>query len=194
MSLTTTPIRSSFQLRVNSEESYCAPWDLKIQEQKLKVLNEQHQIPSSNKNNRSIPLSFNNKSFHRTQSARKSTTKKSFTHRELSPPVLPPFPPGGLKPSCQCTTISSEVCSCVNRNQTASFHFQPINNHSLPKTPTAYEQPWDTLKTSLINNLHRRSLQKLPSTTQHCSPLSFSMTSQCRHSHDAITTPIDRYL
>jgi len=109
MSLTTAPMRSSFQSCIISEECYCAPWDLKIQEEKLKFLNEQHQIPLlSNKNTQSIPLSFNHshikKPFHRTYSARKLSTKKSSTHRELSPPVLPPFPPGGLIPSCQCCT------------------------------------------------------------------------------------------
>jgi len=105
MSLTTAPIQSSFQSSIISEECYCAPWDLKIQEEKFKFLNEQHQISLSNKKNQSIPLSFNHsnikKPFHRTYSARKSSTKKSSSHRELSPPVLPPFPPGGLIPSCQ---------------------------------------------------------------------------------------------
>lgn len=201
MNLTPTPIRSSYQSYITSEESYCSPWDLKMQEEKFKSLNNQHQIISSDKTNRSIPLSFNNhtnKSFHRTHSVPKSSTKKSFIHRELSPPELPPFPPGGLKLPCQCRSgsltdsqpISFEICSCMNKDQSTLFHnkhiHSSIQNNSLPKTPTAYEKPWETLQTSLINNFHRRSLQKLPSTSQHCSPR--------RHLDDMKTIPIDRYL
>jgi hypothetical protein len=212
MSPTTVPIRSSFQSRIISEESYCSPWDLKIQEEKLKLLNEQHHIS----------LSFNQKPFHRTNSARSSTRKNSFKHRELSPPAVPPFPSGGLIPSCQCGTnnITEQLAPQTVRSDadtSRSFLFasksppnrrtqrietvdtqshlnSSIQNNSLPKAPTSYEQSWSTLQTSLINNLHGRSLQKIPSTKQHCSSPPFPLLSSCRHSDDMITIPIDRYL
>ncbi len=89
MSLITAPMRSSFQLCDISEESYCAPWDLKIQEEKFK------QISSS----------YNQKPFPRTYSVRPpSSRKKSFTHCELLPHIVPPLPLGGLVPSCLCIT------------------------------------------------------------------------------------------
>jgi hypothetical protein len=210
MSLTTAPMQSSFQSSIISEECYCAPWDLKIQEEKFKFLNKQHQIP----------LSFNNsnikKPFHRTYSARKSSTKKSSTHRELSPPVLPPFPPGGLIPSCQFSTNNNneklnpqtirsgadiqlmpfEVCIYVFKRdqkvhfsflQTALLHFKHLNS-------SPYEQPWGKLQTSLNKNHRGRSLQTIPNTKQNCSSPTFPIISPCRHPNNSTTTPIDRYL
>ena len=114
-------MQSSFQSYGTSEESYCSPWDLKSQEEKFKLLNEQCQTSSlsdallhpSNTNNQSTSLSLNhsniNKVFHRTCSVRASSSspKKMMTLRELSPPVLPPLPPGGLIPSCPCNTNST---------------------------------------------------------------------------------------
>jgi hypothetical protein len=214
MSLTRAPIPSS----VISEECYCAPWDLKIQEEKLKLINEQHQISlpnllfhSSNNTNQSI-----SQPSHRTYLAHKSSKKKSFTHRELSPPVLPPFPPGGLISSCQCTetldppTIHSDVDTshsflfvskalpnkCTQRIE--SVDTQPhlnssIQNNSLPKLQTSYKQSWDALGTSVINNLHGRSLPKIPNIEQDCSSSTFPIVSSCQHSDDAATIPIDRY-
>jgi hypothetical protein len=97
---------------VVSEESYCSPWDLKIQEEKFKLLNEQHQISSlsdaplhpPNTNNQ-----YTNKAFQRTCSVRTpSSFKKFITPREVSPPVLPPLPLGGLIPSCQCNPTRIE--------------------------------------------------------------------------------------
>ncbi len=171
-----------------SEESYCTPWNLKIQEEKFKLLNEQqqHQITSS----------YNRKPFHRTYSVRASSRKKSFTPREQSPPVLPPFPPGGFTPSCLCITNNNTDLQTTHSSTNTSRDFlfasknrTPVNhqsrlNISLPKIQTAYDQPWDTLQTSLINNLHGRSLQKIPTT----SPLN----SSCQYSVD--DTPIDRYM
>lgn len=45
MSLLTAPMRSSLQSCLITEESYCAPWDLKIQEEKFKQLNNQVKPP-----------------------------------------------------------------------------------------------------------------------------------------------------
>ena len=90
MNLTTNPC-------IISEESYCAPWDLKIQEEKFKILNEKHLS-----NTQLYPLFNFHKVKNRTYSVPKLSVKKTSTHRELSPPVRPPIPIGGLIPSCQC--------------------------------------------------------------------------------------------
>ncbi|CAF0822516.1 unnamed protein product [Rotaria sp. Silwood1] len=128
-SITTTMQSSSFQSCDISEESYCAPWDLKIQEEKLKLFNEQRQasssssntstpfidklLHSSNINNQSTSSSssrnYINKSCHQPCSTHTlSSTKKSLIHLELTPPELPPLPPGGLIPSFQCG-ISNDI-------------------------------------------------------------------------------------
>jgi hypothetical protein len=132
--MTTVPMRSSYQSCVISEESYCTPWDLKIQTEKLKLLNEQHQISLSNKNNQLISVPFNhsniNKPLHRTYSVRKSSTKKSFIHRKLSPPALPPFPPGGLIPSCQCSANNKLDRSDIDTSR--SVLFASTDTQSIP--------------------------------------------------------------
>lgn len=129
MSPTKSAIRSSLKSCIITEESYCAPWDLKIQEKKLKSLNEQHQPTSSHANvplvtsqvhlshihNQLAPLSVNHshvdRSCHRIGTRRTSSTTRipsqSFTNVEISPPILPPLPSGGLIPSCQCAGINN---------------------------------------------------------------------------------------
>ncbi len=139
-----TAARSPFQTHVVSEESYCSPWDLKSQEEKLKLLSEQRSTSSSNTitaltdallhpsntTNRSISLSSsintNNNPFHRTRSARTtSSTKKSFILREPSPPLLPPLPPGGLIPPSTNVT-----CQCGSNNNTRNRSFNNNNNNN----------------------------------------------------------------
>jgi hypothetical protein len=136
MSPTTAPMQSSFQSCAISEECYCAPWDLKTEEEKFKLLNEQHQIS----------LSFNhiniNKPFHRTYSARRSSTKKSFIHRDLSPPVLPRFPPGGLIPSYQGVTNNNteKFDPSTVRSDTGTSHRFSFASKSPPDTqPRSFE-------------------------------------------------------
>jgi hypothetical protein len=140
-----TAARSPFHPHVVSEESYCAPWDLKTQEEKLKLLSEQRTTPSntitsltdallhpSDTNRRSISSSsINNNPFHRTRSARTTSfCKKPVTICEPSPPLLPPLPPGGLIPPspnnipCQCGSNSSTRTRTVH-NQSASEILDP---------------------------------------------------------------------
>jgi hypothetical protein len=136
-----TAARSPFQTHVVSEESYCSPWDLKSQEEKLKLLSEKRSISSSNTitaltdallhpsntANRTISLSSSNNPFHRTRSARTtSSTKKSFTLREPSPPLLPPLPPGGLIPPSTNVT-----CQCGSNNNTRTRSLNNNNNNSI---------------------------------------------------------------
>jgi hypothetical protein len=140
-----TAARSPFQTHGVSEESYCSPWDLKSQEEKFKLLSEQRSISSSNTitaltdallhpsntTNRSTSLSSsninnNNNPFQRTRSARTtSSTKKSFTLREPSPPLLPPLPPGGLIP-----TITPIPCQCGSNNNTRNRSLNNNNNNN----------------------------------------------------------------
>ncbi|CAF1213740.1 unnamed protein product [Rotaria magnacalcarata] len=276
MSPIKTAAQSSFQACSTSEESYCSPWDLKLQEEKFKLLNEQHQISlpkpsaplmddvlqSPNINNQSTSLTFNrnhaNKLFHPTCSVRQSsstTTRKSLIHFELLPPELPPLPPGGLVPSCPSSTNNNthnensiidnldlpskgiihgltqqKICSgtdtsrsflfavtspCSKRSKNvdttttkttkddnpptlfaaALLRFKhlssSVQNNSLYKIETAYEQPWDKLQTSFLNNLSSStnrnggSLQKIPFTEQK--------HQRCSYSDDTKITPIDRY-
>lgn len=122
-----TASRSPFHHHVVlPEESYCAPWDLKSQEEKLKILSEQRSAPAlstsnssrttladallhpSDTNPRSSSSSINQSAFHRTRSARTTSfNKKSFTVREPSPPLLPPLPPGGLIPPAAISIITT---------------------------------------------------------------------------------------
>jgi hypothetical protein len=186
-------IRAPMQSSIISEEFYCAPWNLKIQEEKFKSLNEQHQITSS----------YNHKPFHRAYSVRSSPRKKSFKPRELSPPVPPPLPPGGFTPSCLCITNNNTERTVRSSTNTSRNFFvaskSPLNiraqrnqshlNISLPKIQTAYDQPWDILQTSVINKLHGRSLQK-----QNYSSSALPLVSSCQYFDDTATIPIDRYL
>lgn len=112
--------RSSVQLHTSFEESYCSPWDLHIQEEKLKLLNEQYQtsltkpsappiddmFDSFNVNNPSTSSSYNriNRSPHPTSSLRRSSsnTRKSLINLSLLPPELPPLPKDGLLKNFQC--------------------------------------------------------------------------------------------
>ncbi|CAF4766425.1 unnamed protein product [Rotaria sp. Silwood1] len=138
---------SSFQPHVVSEESYCSPWDLKIQEEKFKLLSEQRSTSSSNTitaltdallhpsntNHRSTSSSSsssnNNNAFHRTRSARTtSSTKISLTLREPSPPLLPPLPPGGLIPPPSTTT--NVTCQCGSNNNTRNRSLNNNNNNN----------------------------------------------------------------
>jgi hypothetical protein len=181
-----------------TEESYCSPWDLKIQEERFKLLNEQQQRSLS---------SINQKTFQRTHSARTSSRKKSFTSRKQSPPVLPPLPAGGLLPPSHCTaekantdtsqsflfTSKSPPHQRTQRNESVTIR-PPVRNRSLPKTQTTYDQPWNVLQTSLIHNLHGRSLQKMSTTKPHCSSPTFPIVSSCQFSDDTTDIPIDRYL
>jgi hypothetical protein len=133
-----TAARSPFHPHVVSEESYCAPWDLKTQEEKLKLLSEKKPTSLSSSSNTITALtdallhpsnrstsssSNNNNPFHRTRSARTtSSTKKSLILREPSPPLLPPLPPGGLIPSSTAIT-----CQCGSNNNTRN---RPVNNNT----------------------------------------------------------------
>ncbi|CAF4779256.1 unnamed protein product, partial [Rotaria socialis] len=151
---TATASCSSFQPHVVPEESYCSPWDLKTQEEKLKLLSQQRSVSSSNTittltdallhpsntNNRSTSSSSssfnvnnnnNNNPFHRTRSARTtSSTKKSLTISEPTPPLLPPLPPGGLIPPTPNLT-----CQCGSNNNTRNRSLNnTINNHPLNET------------------------------------------------------------
>jgi len=147
-----TASRSPFQSHGVSDESYCSPWDLKTQEEKLKLLSEQRSTSSSNTitaltdallhpsntNNRSTSLSSNNNNnnvFHRTRSARTtSSTKKSFTLREPSPPLLPPLPPGGLVPPAQIPQTTNITCHCGggtnSNNNTRNRSFSNNNTNT----------------------------------------------------------------
>ena len=132
---------------VMSEESYCAPWDLKSQEEKLKLLSEQRSAPASSNpiptltdallhpSDRSCSSSTNS-AFHRTRSARTTSfTKKSFVVPETSPPLLPPLPPGGLIPpntpviTCHCGSNS------ITRTRTipTTSNNDPLDSSSLKK-------------------------------------------------------------
>lgn len=148
-----TAARSPFQTHGSvSEESYCSPWDLKSQEEKFKLLSEQRSISStsntitaltdallhpSNTSNRSTSHSASNliqSPFQRTRSARTtSSTKKSFTLREPSPPLLPPLPPGGLippppLPAAQPST-TSVPCQCGG-NSNNNTRNRSLNNNN----------------------------------------------------------------
>jgi len=140
-----TASRSPFQSHVVSDESYCSPWDLKTQEEKFKLLSEQRSTSTSNTitaltdallhpsntNNRSTSLSSssintNNNPFHRTRSARTTSfTKKPFTLREPSPPVLPPLPPGGLLPPS-----TNVACHCGSNTNTRNRSLNNNNNNT----------------------------------------------------------------
>ena len=147
-----TAARSPFQTHGSvPEESYCSPWDLKSQEEKFKLLSEQRSISStsntitaltdallhpSNTSNRSTSHSASNliqSPFQRTRSARTtSSTKKSFTLREPSPPLLPPLPPGGLipppTPPLQPST-NSVPCQCGG-NSNNNTRNRSLNNNN----------------------------------------------------------------
>jgi hypothetical protein len=144
------------QSSIISEEAYCTPWDLKIQEEKFKLFNEQQ-----------ITSSYIRKPFHRAYSVRASSRKKSFVPRERSPPVPPPLPPGGFTPSCLCLT-NNNIDPKTSRGFSIQ-RLQPVNHQSR------------LIQTSLIDNLHGRSLQQIPN-------------SSCQYSDDVTTFPIDRYL
>ena len=144
-----------------SEEAYCSPWNLTTQEEKFKLLNEQqHRKPT-----------------HRTYSARAAARRKS-------PPILPPLPPGGFAPPCVCITNNHTETSrdfCTPR--ISSKGHQSRLNVSLPRIQSTYDPPWDML----INQLRRRSLQKMPTT---CSLNSSGIYSD----EETTTVSIDRYL
>ncbi len=146
-----TAARSPFQSHGVPEESYCSPWDLKSQEEKFKLLSEQRSTSTSNTitaltdallhpsntGNRSTSLSSSNithNPFQRTRSARTtSSTKKSFTVREPSPPVLPPLPPGGLIPplSPSSSSVSTNItCQCGSANSNNSTRNRSLNNNN----------------------------------------------------------------
>ena len=152
-----TASRSPFHhhVVVVPEESYCAPWDLKSQEEKLKVLSEQRSAPAlstsnshrttladallhpSDTNPRSNSPSINQSAFHRTRSARTTSfNKKSFVTREPSPPLLPPLPPGGLIPPA---TNNAITCQCgsnsITRTRTTpnASHVELVDPSSLKK-------------------------------------------------------------
>ena len=130
-----TAARSPFHPHVVSEESYCAPWDLKSQEEKFKLLSEQRPTPSSSSstitaltdallhpsstNHRSISSSSVNNPFQRTRSARTTSfNKKSLVIQELVPPLLPPLPPGGLVPPPPPSAINHGSCQCGSNSST----------------------------------------------------------------------------
>jgi hypothetical protein len=145
-----TAARSQFQTHGVSEESYCSPWDLKSQEEKFKLLSEQRSTSTSNTittltdallhpsnaANRSTSLSssnINHNPFQRTRSARTtSSTKKSFTLREPSPPVLPPLPPGGLlpPPSSSSSASTNITCQCGSGNSNNNTRNRSLNNNN----------------------------------------------------------------
>lgn len=147
-----TAARSPFQTHGVSEESYCSPWDLKSQEEKFKLLSEQQRStsstsntitaltdallhPSNTSNRLTSHSSFNHTSnpFQRTRSARTtSSTKKSFTVREPSPPLLPPLPPGGLIPPPPSSLPSSTPlnCQCGNGNSANNTRNRSLNNNN----------------------------------------------------------------
>ena len=153
-----TASRSPFQSHTVSDESYCSPWDLKSQEEKFKLLSEQRSTSSSNTitaltdallhpsntSNRTTSLSsasssshHNSNPFQRTRSARtSSSSKKSFTLREPSPPSLPPLPPGGLIPlstnvTCPCASGSNSTNSTRNRSFNANSNNNNNNNNTV---------------------------------------------------------------
>jgi len=132
-----------------SEESYCAPWDLKTQEEKLKLLNEQHQISSLTD---TLPhhnqLSFNpnniNTTFHRTYSARTPSKSQASTPRVPSPSVLSSLSPRGNNKNSVIKNFDptfKRISSCFNshtiRSGTAtsrSFLFASIPSQKLNPT------------------------------------------------------------
>lgn len=77
-----------------------------------------------------------------------------------------------------------------------------MQNNSLVHMQTVYEQPWDRLKTSFINNLssannhHERLIQPMPNieqTKQRSSPPARSLSATCQHSEEIRKIPIDNY-
>lgn len=143
-----TAARSPFQSHGVPEESYCSPWDLKSQEEKFKLLSEQRSISStsntitaltdallhpSNTSNRSTSHSASNliqSPFQRTRSARTtSSTKKSFTLREPSPPLLPPLPPGGLIQPPTPSSTNPVTCQCGG-NSNNNTRNRSLNNNN----------------------------------------------------------------
>ncbi len=123
-----------------SEESYCAPWDLKTQEEKLKLLNEQHQISSLTD---TLPH-HNQLSFHRTYSARTPSKSQASTPRVPSPSVLSSLSPRGNNKNSVIKNFDPtfrRISSCFNshtiRSGTAtsrSFLFASIPSQKLNPT------------------------------------------------------------
>lgn len=163
MSLLTAPMRSSVQSCLIAEESYCAPWDLKIQEERFQRLKEQHPFT------------------RRTYSIQSST----------KPPVLPPLPPGGLVPSYHCNSnIHMEKMELQPRRSSVDTSNHPNGRcrlSSLPKNQSNYEPSWESV------HFHGKSLPKIPTTRQNCSSPTFRFISAYQNIDDTINLPINRY-
>ncbi|CAF1051549.1 unnamed protein product [Adineta steineri] len=104
-----------------TEESYCAPWDLQIQEEKLKFLNQQHQRSSLSASttlsdtlfhpshiNYQTSINHTNTPFHRTYSVRTPTKKQLFTSCVSSTSVLPSSLSRGINVSHQNDTVNNK--------------------------------------------------------------------------------------
>ena len=96
----TAAMQSAFRpCQLIAEDSYCAPWDLKIQEEKFQRA-----------------AAFSTASLGSSPPAQSRTVPPSLTTKKFSsesPPVVPPLPPGGLLPA-------PNVCGIASRNRTVS--------------------------------------------------------------------------
>lgn len=144
------------------EESYCAPWDLKIQEEKF-----QRAATSPNARLSSIPFSQ--------APARPIRTVQQDSTKE-SPPSRPPLPPGGLLPA-----VSLPPPPPIIRGLAAPH--RPVDNYlmmehvgsSRKKMPCSVNSP---INQSDAKMLHSFICGSLPS-------------SQCRGTNQTLTREID---
>jgi hypothetical protein len=121
---------SSFQPCLISEESYCSPWDLKIQEDKLKSLNEHQQTSTDTL----LHPSLSNNPFRQTHSICTSlSTNKSLIHHQPLPPAPPPVPFGGLISSNQCNTRNRSNSIIENQGPSRSISRSPSRQTILAK-------------------------------------------------------------
>ena len=129
--------QSTFQACAPAEEAYCAPWDLKRQEEKFQYLNGHR--PKSPSTIRTVP---NRAIIHPFSSEHTPCDQNpSFVSCQLSPPVLPPLPPGGLVPASSGILHHSSRSSLTDHRTVPSQpsdyprHCIPSNQSSLRNYP-----------------------------------------------------------
>ncbi|UJR10278.1 hypothetical protein I4U23_014485 [Adineta vaga] len=172
-------MESAFQSSSVPEESYCAPWDLKAEEEKLRLLNQQHHLSSLNVISKTShsPLHSvtTNKqssllSFHRTSSVRASSKIQS---------ELPPLPSRDLIATYQSKTNLNinnfdsslkKIANCLNshtiRTDTTTSRSFLFKTTSPKKTMTKYDNKSIPFETALFrlkclsSSIHNSSLPK----------------------------------
>ena len=146
------------------EESYCAPWDLKIQEEKF-----QRAATSSNTRLGSIP--FSQAPAHNPSppipAVRRASTKKS-------PPSRPPLPPGGLLPAASLPPSIIRGLAAPHRTVDNYLMMEHVGS-SRKKMPCSVNSP---INQSDAKMLHSFICGSLPS-------------SQCRGTNQTLTREID---